>query len=116
MNPRLLCPNCREELTEDSLTEICGYCCLNENCYLGVTLPDKLWYLNGDLHREDGPAVELSVGTKYWYINGELHREDGPAVEYYNGSKQWWINGEWKSFYDIEKGIGSLEIVEKNNV
>ena len=31
----------------------------------------KCWYLNGDLHREDGPAIEAANGTKYWYINGK---------------------------------------------
>ena len=53
------------------------------------------WCLpNGQLHREDGPAVELSDCSKYWYQNDKCHREDGPAVEWYNGHKEWWINGE----------------------
>lgn len=25
---------------------------------------------------------------------GQLHRDDGPAVEYPNGTKEWWLNGE----------------------
>ena len=29
------------------------------------------WHQNGNLHREDGPAVELADGGKYWYLNGE---------------------------------------------
>ena len=33
-------------------------------------------------------------GDKYWYLNGKLHREDGPAVEYANGSKFWYLNGK----------------------
>jgi len=32
---------------------------------------DKRWYLNGKLHRTDGPAVEYSDGTKYWFLNNE---------------------------------------------
>ena len=51
---------------------------------------DKVWRLNGVLHREDGPAYEWADGTKFWYLNGELHREDGPAIEYLNGSKYWY--------------------------
>ena len=47
----------------------------------------KHWYFNGELHREDGPAVEWANGFKAWYRNGELHREDGPAAEWPNGSK-----------------------------
>ena len=54
----------------------------------------KEWYLNGYLHREDGPAVEFSNGHKEWWINGKLHREDGPAVEVASGTKKWFVNGE----------------------
>ena len=54
----------------------------------------KLWCLNGQLHREDGPAVEYADGSKFWYLNGKLHREDGPAIEYSNGTKYWLINGK----------------------
>jgi hypothetical protein len=31
----------------------------------------KFWYLNDNLHREDGPAVEWADGTKSWYLNGK---------------------------------------------
>ena len=31
---------------------------------------------------------------------GEIHREDGPAIEYANGYKSWWVNGKFvKSGY-----------------
>jgi hypothetical protein len=52
----------------------------------------KCWYLNGDLHREDGPAVEYSSGIKIWYLNGNYHREDGPAIELLNGDNYWYLN------------------------
>ena len=52
----------------------------------------KQWYLNGKLHREDGPAAEYADGTKAWYLNDKLHREDGPAVELLSGSKRWYLN------------------------
>ena len=52
----------------------------------------KAWYLNGELHREDGPAIEWSDDTEYWYLNGKRHREDGPAVEYSDGVKHWYLN------------------------
>jgi hypothetical protein len=50
------------------------------------------WYLNGQYHRTDGPAIEYAWGPKYWYLNGQLHREDGPAIEYPDGSKWWYLN------------------------
>ena len=61
-----------------------------------ITYPsgDKYWYLNGTLHREDGPALEYSNGDKEWHLNGKRHREDGPAVEYADGEKEWWLNNE----------------------
>jgi hypothetical protein len=44
-----------------------------------------------------------SLGTKQWYLNGQLHRTDGPAVEWHDGSKRWFLIGkeysnetEWK--------------------
>ena len=55
---------------------------------------DKCWYLNGKLHRTDGPAIERADDSKYWYLNGEFHRTDGPAMEFANGSKHWYINGK----------------------
>jgi hypothetical protein len=53
---------------------------------------NKWWYLNGVLHREDGPAVEYDDGEKHWYLNGKWHRENGPAIEYLGGAKEWYIN------------------------
>jgi len=32
-------------------------------------------------------------GSKFWYLNGKLHREDGPAVERGNGYKEWYLDG-----------------------
>ena len=55
---------------------------------------DKEWLLNGKRHREDGPAIERPDGSKSWYLNGNLHREDGPAVEWANGAKYWLLNGK----------------------
>jgi hypothetical protein len=56
---------------------------------------DKVWKLpSGDLHREDGPAVECINGYKAWFLNGNLHNKDGPAIEWGSGSKEWWyLNG-----------------------
>ena len=37
--------------------------------------------------------IEDSNGDKEWWLNGKLHREDGPAIEYSNGYKAWCLNG-----------------------
>ena len=56
---------------------------------------NKFWYLNGNRHREDGPAIEYASGTKKWLLNNKLHREDGPAIEWGEGGpKEWFLNGK----------------------
>ena len=52
------------------------------------------WFLNGERHREDGPAIEWAHGSKEWYLNGKRHREDGPAVDRPSGFKVWYLNGK----------------------
>jgi hypothetical protein len=69
----------------------------------------KRWYLNGKLHREDGPAVEYSNVEKYWYLNGQLHREDGPAIENVNGEKHWCLNGKKVSWQEVFKKAKTQE-------
>lgn len=32
----------------------------------------KVWFLNDELHREDGPTVETPQGNKYFYIHGHM--------------------------------------------
>ena len=38
-------------------------------------------------------TVKVFNGTKCWLLDGELHREDGAAIECANGSKFWYLNG-----------------------
>ena len=75
---------------------------------------NKRWYNEqGELHREDGPAVEYLNGTKEWYLNGRLHRLDGPAIEYADGYKEWWLNGK---NYTEEEFIAKTQPVKELTV
>lgn len=56
---------------------------------------NKFWYKNGKPHRINGPAAECVNGNKYWYKNGYPHREDGPAMEFSTGDKFWYKNGKY---------------------
>ena len=69
---------------------------MNDWLYID-TYGTKRWYLNGEYHRTDGPAIEYSNGDKRWYLNGLQHRTDGPAIEHLNGNKEWFLNGEYLS-------------------
>jgi hypothetical protein len=37
--------------------------------------------------------------AKRWYVNGNIQREDGPAVEYDSGEVDWWLNGKY--YYEL---------------
>jgi hypothetical protein len=67
----------------------------------------RAWCLNGQLHRQDGPAIEYPNGSREWYLNGKLHRQDGPAIEYPNRSREWWLNG--RKFKDRNRFLKALE-------
>ncbi len=79
---------------------------------------NQKWYLNGKLHREDGPAI-IDGDYQEWYLNGELHREDGPAI--ISGSyKEWWLNGQQVKEMTMEelcKVLGyNVKIVKEKRV
>jgi hypothetical protein len=67
---------------------------------------NKRWFLNEELHREDGPAVEYSNGYKAWYLYGKRHREDGPAIIQADGTKEWWLNGEFIEKTEFDSAWG----------
>ena len=78
------------------------------------TFGSRFWFLNGVLHREDGPAHINFNNTNHWYFGGKTHRIDGPAVEWFNGEKEWWVDGnqiteeQCKLLYDLMKLKGLL--------
>ena len=69
------------------------------------------WYYNsaGQLHRDDGPAIEYPDGSKSWCQNGQLHRTDGPAVEYASGDKVWYINGKMLTESEFNQAVKHYE-------
>jgi len=88
---------------------------------------DKHWYVDGKLHRIDGPAIERINGTKAWFVDGFRHRINGPAIEFLDGTKQWYVNDKLhrldgpaveypdgdKSWYAYGKNLsGPLELIK----
>ena len=65
----------------------------------------RYWYQNGQLHRTDGPAIEWNDGGKGWHQNDQLHRTDGPAIEWADGRKRWYINGEELSEEEFNRAV-----------
>jgi starvation-inducible outer membrane lipoprotein len=68
---------------------------------------DTVWRLDGNYHREDGPAIEWQDGRTDWWLHGKRHRTDGPAIEFADGVKFWHLNDEFLSFDDwLERTTG----------
>lgn len=67
----------------------------------------EAWMLNGEYHREDGPAVIYDSGFSSWYLHGKRHRIGGPAIEDVNASYyEWWIDD--CRYLSIEKYMEKL--------
>jgi hypothetical protein len=45
----------------------------------------------------DNPEINKH-GDKKWYQHGQLHRDDGPAIEFVHGLKFWWLHGTFMTF------------------
>lgn len=61
----------------------------------------EYWFVNGILHREDGPAVIRFDGQQRWFYNNLLHRSDGPAIVHSEGYKTWFLRGEPVSAQEV---------------
>ena len=70
---------------------------------------------NGQIYREDGPAIEYSSGTRQWFKNGVLHREDGPAIVLKDGRHEYYLNGIQYFKEDYWKEIERLKKKERIN-
>ena len=51
----------------------------------------RIHFLDGRVHRLDGPAVVYGNGTKVWYRHGVVYREDGPAIEWAKVEPEWCV-------------------------
>ena len=85
----------------------------NESICITAYNGTRRWYLNGQYHREDGPAIEYSDGSKVWYLNGRFHRVGGPAIIRKNGETEWWINGN-RVTHEITKWAEENDIALDN--
>lgn len=57
-----------------------------------ITNKFHFYYIYGNLHRQQAPAI-VGDNVKAWYRYGKLHREDGPAIEK-NNIKLWFFRGK----------------------
>ena len=67
------------------------------------------YLLDGQLHREDGPAYIWRHGSQEWYQNGVIHRTDGPAYEAADGYVSWHLNG---NEYEFEEWLEANDEID----
>jgi len=46
----------------------------------------------GELHREDGPAIDSPKG-KSWFKHNKRHNANGPAIINEWGGEEYWLDG-----------------------
>ncbi len=73
----------------------------------------KYHYFNNNLkwYRLDGPGYENLYGDKLWFKDGALHREGGPAIEWCDGNKFYYLNNKIyseKEYWEIIRFKGYL--------
>ncbi|CAB4130029.1 hypothetical protein UFOVP116_234 [uncultured Caudovirales phage] len=66
------------------------------------------WLVNGQFHREGGPAIVYECGSKSWWKFDKLHRIDGPAFECPHGNHLYYINGKQYTKASFEKEAAKL--------
>ena len=72
---------------------------------------DKYWKNEeGQVSRDDGPALEYAEGIREWFKNGLRHRENGPAIIWDDGFCLYYLNDNlyfkkeyWKEIEKIKK-------------
>ena len=51
----------------------------------------QVWWVDGKLHRIDGPAIIHADGSQQWWVDGKKHRIDGPAYVDADGTQEWYV-------------------------
>ena len=64
------------------------------------------WKLDGEEHREDGPAYIDISGYQSWWLKGKRHREDGPAIIFASGNIEWYLNDIKYSRHEFKLMLG----------
>lgn len=73
-----------------------------------------IYWLDDQIHRDDGPAIEYKSGYKVWSEYGKIHRLNGPARIWSNGRQEWWYQGQCidcQSQNEFEKIIKMLAFI-----
>ena len=83
---------CNVEICPDNFTGITKFDPSTDTRDVGKYVVTRL-YLNGLLHRIGAPAIEYSDGCMEWWVEGKLHRLDGPAyIHPSDRTEEYWIN------------------------
>lgn len=54
-----------------------------------LKLDDRIvWFKNGNIHREDGPAIEFTDGRKLWALNGREVTEQEASARRLDNERQ----------------------------
>ena len=71
----------------------------------------QYWCQEGQIHRNEGPAIIYGNGTQEWYQHGKRHRDEdqGPALVSYDGKQEWYQHGQLHREGDLPARIDHLD-------
>ena len=76
-----------------------------------------VFYKDGKMHRDEGPACISPGRFQQWRKNGMLHREDGPAFKWGDGKIEFWLfnrrffsRKEWKRAVSRLRLLGGISL------
>ena len=56
--------------------------------------------------------IEDKEGSRIWFLNDQLHRTDGPAIEHASGLRFWYLNNRQYKFDEWAKALGIYDTDE----
>lgn len=68
----------------------------------------EIWYENGMKHREDGPAVLVTVPSSRWYVDGRARavKTERDVIEV-----EWWLDGvQFTSATQYQQETGATDM------
>ena len=62
------------------------------------------------------PECSIFLGHLFWWLNGERHREDGPAIEYADGTREWYYKGNRVYVSSLEEFTTEIQLLQIQEV
>ena len=63
------------------------------------------WFLNNEIHRDDGPAITFKDSERHWYRYDYFYNLNGPTIIKPSGKKYYHIDGVLTYIIDKDERV-----------